>query len=170
IQTGAFVKIGFWPFIAKNILPVISTERAGVFPLRIDCSIAFANGDPSILAGGNGWALVCFVEPGNNTRRFGPMALSRFVIIGKRAVKWVLPRREFYRDVIAATSGIRIVEPAIIFGPFFVPGAYPIGNRIVTTRFLADPKDGCHDVCFPRIALSRLRPSCRQQLPRRERD
>src|SRR5207237_7037984 len=129
--TGAFEKSRGWRFRAKNLLPVLSTERSGVFPLRIDCSIAFANRDPAAFASRNGRALISFIEPRNNARRFRSMALSRFVIIGKRAVKWVLPRCEFYRNVIAATSGIRIVEPAIIFGPFFVPGAYPIGNRIV---------------------------------------
>src|SRR5204863_1675471 len=60
IQAGALVKVGLWPFIAKNVLPVIGTERTGIFPLRINCSIAFANGDPSVLTGGNSWALVGF--------------------------------------------------------------------------------------------------------------
>src|SRR5207244_13258876 len=105
-----------------------------------------------------------------NARRLGPMALLRFVVVWKRAVEWVLPRREFRRNVIAAMSGIRIINPAIIFGPFFVPGAYPIGNRIVTSRFLADPTHRCHDLSFPGVTLSPFRSSSRQQLSRRERD
>src|SRR5206468_11518972 len=98
------------------------------------------------------------------------MTLPRFVVIGKRAVKWVQSRREFRRNVIAAMSGIRIVNSAIVFCPFPVPRTYPIWNRIVRSRFLTDPEDGRLYVCFPRIALFWLRPSCRQQLPRRERD
>src|SRR5439155_20397175 len=35
IQASTFIQVGFWPFVAKNVLPVIGTERAGVFPLRI---------------------------------------------------------------------------------------------------------------------------------------
>src|SRR4029077_5169435 len=101
--------------------------------------------------------LVRLVEPGNNTRRFGPMTLSRFVVIGKRAVKGILSRRKLYRNVIAAMSGIGIVKSAIIFGPILVPGAYPIGNWIVTGRFLADPEDSRHDLAFPRETLSKSR-------------
>src|SRR5262245_24455908 len=58
-------------------------------------------------------------------------------------------------------SGVRIIDPAIIFGPFFVPGAYPIGHWIVTSGFLADPEDSRYDLAFPRDALSRIvRISC----------
>src|SRR5438067_9617671 len=97
------------------------------------------------------------------------MAFPRFVIIGKRAVEWIEPWREFYRNVIAATSRIRVVHPAIIFGPFLVPRAHPIGDRIVAGWFFADPEDRRHDIAFPRVTLSRLEPSC-GQLSRRERE
>src|SRR4029077_16177664 len=92
----------------------------------------------------------------NNTWRFRPMALSRFIIVRKRAVKGILTRREFYRNVIAAMRRIRIVHPPIILGRFLFPGAYPVGNGIVTSRFLADPEDSCYNLTFPREPLSRL--------------
>ena len=57
---------------------------------------------------------------------------------------------------IASMSGNRIVDPAIIFRPLFVPRAYPIGHPIILSRFLADPKDSRYDVPFPRETLSQL--------------
>src|SRR5439155_8932892 len=169
IEAGALVQIRFWPFAAKNVLPVIGAERTSIFPLRINCAIAFTDGNPATFASRDSRALISFVEPGNNARRFWPMALPRFVVIRKRAVKGIQSWREFHRNVIATMSRIRIVHPAIIFGPFFVPRACAIGNRIVTGWFLADPEHGRYDVPFPWETLSRLRPIS-GQLPRRECD
>src|ERR1700746_3674639 len=85
------------------------------------------------------------------------MALFCFVVVRKSTVKGILSRREFCRDVIAAMSTIRVVNATVVFGPFLVPRACPIRDRIVTSRFLADPKDGSHDFLLPRETLSRLR-------------
>ena len=66
-------------------------------------------------------------------------------------------------------GGIRIVKAAIVFGPFFVPRACAIRDRIVTGWFLADPEHRRYDLPFPRKTLSRLR-RIFGQLPRRERE
>src|SRR6266478_10124334 len=134
---------------------MIGAEGASVFPLRVRDAITFANGDPSAFASRNSGTLIRFVEPWNNSRRFGSMALSCFVVVRKRAVKRIQSRREVYGSVITAMSGIRIVNPAIIFGPLRVPGAYPVRNWIFWSRFLADPKDRCYNIFLPRKTLSR---------------
>ena len=54
-------------------------------------------------------------------RRFRPMTLSRLVVVRKRAIKRIEFWREIYRHIVAATSGLRVVHAAVIFGPFFVP-------------------------------------------------
>src|SRR5947208_2880079 len=148
---------------------MIRAERTSVFPLRIRDAITLANRDPPSFARRNSGTLIGFIEPGNNAWRFRPMPLLRFVVVRERAVKWILSRREVYGSVITAMSGIRIVNPAIIFGPLRVPGAYPIRNWIFWGRFLADPKDRCYNVFFPRETLSRLGRSS-SQLSRREGD
>src|SRR6476661_1439062 len=148
---------------------MIGAERSGIFPLRIGDVVTLANRNPSTFASGNSGALISFIEPWNNTRRFGAMTLPRFVIIRKRAVKRILSGCEFYRNVIAPITRIRIIHAAVVLGPGRVPGAYPVGNWIIRGRFLADPKDGCHDFFFPRETLSRCRRISGQK-PRRERD
>src|SRR5437667_11491322 len=151
----AFVQIEFRTFVAKDILPIIGAERSCVFPLRINRSIPFANRDPSILAGGNAGALVRFLEPRHDTRRFRPVTIDCLVVVWEGAVKRVLSRGELYRNVIAAMRGIWIVKSAVTSAPIFVPGAPPVRHRIVSARLLADPKDSCHNIFLPRIA-----PSC----------
>ena len=121
IEPSAFVQVWFWPFITENVLPVVGSERSGVFPLRIRGSIASADCDPSVFASRYGRSLLRFSKPRNNPRRFGPMTFTCFVVVGKRAVKWVEPWRETYRNVIAAMSRIRFVDSTVIFCPLLVP-------------------------------------------------
>src|SRR5438874_6854722 len=121
IETRTFVQIGFRTFVAKDILPIIGAERSCVFPLRISHSIPFANRDPSILAGGNAGALVLFLEPRNNARRFRPVTIGCLVVVWEGTVKRVLSRRELYRNVIAAMRGIWVVKSAVTSTPMLVP-------------------------------------------------
>src|SRR6266576_33819 len=120
IETGAFVQIGFGSFITKDILPVIGAERSCVLPLRINGSVTSADCDPTAFASRNRWALVRFLKPWNNPRGFRPMSSSCLVAVRKRAVKWILPGREFYGDIITPMRGIGIIKPTVIFGPIFV--------------------------------------------------
>ena len=129
---------------------MVRSEGSCVFPLRISNSIAFADRDPSILASGNSRTLVRLLKPRNNTRRFRPMTSMCFVVVRECAVKWVLLRCKFYRDVITSMGGIWIVKTTVVFGPLFVPGTCAIRDEIISTWLFADPKDGCYDICFPR--------------------
>src|SRR5262249_17442736 len=121
IEAGAFVQVWLWPFVSENVLPVIGAERSCVFPLRVCDAVAFTDGDPVVFTGGNRRALICFAEPGNNSRRFGPMTLPPFVVVRERAIKRIEFWREVYGDIIAATSRIRLVHAAVVFGPLIVP-------------------------------------------------
>ena len=147
------VQIGFWTFIAKYVLPMVRSEWSCVFPLRISNSIAFADRDPSIFARGNSRTLVRLFEPRNNARRFRPVACMCFVVVGECAVKWVLLRCKFYRDIITPMGRIWVIKTAVAFCPLFVPGTCAIRDEIISTWLFADPKDRCHDVCFPWIRL-----------------
>src|SRR5690348_8679813 len=97
------------------------------------------------------------------------MALFRFVVVRKCAVKWIQSRRELCRNVIAPISRIRIINAAVVFSPVRIPGAYPVGHWILRSRFLPNPKDCRHDFFFPRETLSWLGLISRQ-LARRECD
>ena len=61
------------------------------------------------------------------------MAGMCFVIVGKCAVKWVLLRYEFYRDMITPMGRIWIVKTSVVFGPLFVPGTCAIRDEIIST-------------------------------------
>src|SRR5437016_1541615 len=100
---------------------MIGAKWSGVFPLRVDDSVSFANRDPSVFANRNTRALIRILEPRNDAGRFRSVAVCRFVVVRQRAIKRILPGREFYRDEIASISPTRIVETAVTFGPFFVP-------------------------------------------------
>ena len=82
IEASALIQIGFWPFVAKYVLPMVRSEWSCVFPLGISDSIAFADCYPSIFASGNSRTLIRFLKPRNNTRRFSPVARMCFVIVG----------------------------------------------------------------------------------------
>src|SRR5205085_9784501 len=100
---------------------MIGSERSCVFPLRINRSIPFANRNPSILAGGNAGALVRFLEPRNDAGGLRSVTSGCLVVVWERAVKRVLSRREFYRDVLAAMRGIWVVKSAVTSAPILVP-------------------------------------------------
>ncbi len=134
---------------------MVRSKWSCVFPLRISNSIAFADCDPSIFARGNSRSLVRLFEPRNNARSFRPMACMRFVVVGECAVKWVLPRCKFYRDIITPMGRIWVIKTAVVFRPSFVPGICAIRDEIISARLFADPKDCCNDTCFPWIPLRR---------------
>jgi len=136
---------------------MVRSEWSCVFPLRIGNSIGFADCDPSIFAGGNTRALVRLFEPRNNARRFWPVACMCFVVVGECAVKWVLLRCKFYRDIITPIGRIWVIKTAVVSCPSFVPGTCAIRDEIISTWLFADPKDCCNNSCFPRIPSRRPR-------------
>src|SRR3954452_15044045 len=161
IETCAFIEIRLWPFVSENILPVVGSERPGVFPLRIGGSVALTDRHPASFAGGYRGPLIGLVEPRNNIWRFGTMTLLRFVVIGQCTVEGIESRGEFHRHIIAAMSRIRVIRPTVLFSPLCVPRAHAIGDGIVGRRFLANPENGSDNIAFPRVTLSRLE-FCRQ--------
>src|SRR5439155_8379411 len=121
------------------VLPVVRPKRSSVFPLRVGDLVSLANRNPAVFANGDARPLIRFVEPWNDARRFGPVASGGFVVVGKRVVRWVLPRREFYRSIILSARWIGIVKAAVIFQPFFVPRAGAVGHWGAFVRFSPDP-------------------------------
>jgi len=78
-----------------------------------------------------------------------------FIVVGECAVKWVLLRCKFYRDIITPMGRIWVIKTAVVFCPSFVPGTCAIRDEIISTWLFADPKDCCNDTCFPWIPLPR---------------
>src|SRR5207237_10084306 len=111
--------------------------------------------EPAALDGRNAGALIRFLDPWTHPRRFGPVTGRRFVVVGQRAIKWVLPRREFRRDEIVPMRFLGIVEPAVVLRPVRVPRAGTVGHGIVRGRFFANPEDGGDDLFFPGKTLGR---------------
>src|SRR5436190_5197884 len=105
---------------------MIGAEWSGVFPLRVNCSIALVDCDPSIFASRNSGALVCLLKPRHDARRFWAMASRCLVAVRKRAIKRILPGRKFCGNVIAPACGIGVVKTPVAFGPIFVPGTRAI--------------------------------------------
>ena len=79
------------------------------------------------------------------------MAFRGLVVIGKRAIEWILSRCEFHRNIIASFARVWIIDAPVVFRPVFVPGARTIGHRIIFVWFLTDPKNGSYDTFFPLI-------------------
>src|SRR5262249_237193 len=136
---------------------MVCPEGSRVFPLCIRDSIAFADRDPAIFAGGKSWALVRLLKPRDNTRRLRAVASMCFVVVRERAIKWVLSRCKFYRDIIAPFARIRIIEAAVVFCPLFVHRTCAFWEQIVPAWLFADPKDSGYDISFPRILARRPR-------------
>jgi hypothetical protein len=82
---------------------------------------------------------------------------TRFVVVRKCAVKWVLPRRKFYRNAFTPVGRIRIIKTAVAFCPLFVPRTCAIRDEIVSARLFSDPEECRYNICFPRVPLRRPR-------------
>ena len=134
---------------------MVGAKRPGVFPLRVSDLVSFPDRDPAILANGHAGTLIRFVEPGNYARRFRAMARRGLIIVRKCAIKWILARREFHRNIILSARGVRIIEAAIAFRPFFVPGTCAIRYRIVFGRLFANPENRGHNLTLPRVLFAR---------------
>jgi hypothetical protein len=80
-----------------------------------------------------------------------------FVVVRKRAVKWVLLRRKFYSNVPTPMGRIRVVKTAVAFCPLFVPRTCAIRDEIVPARLFPDPEECRYNICFPRVLPRRPR-------------
>src|SRR5207244_11246647 len=113
---------------------MVCSEWSGVFPLRINDTIAFADRNPSIFASGNSWALIRFFKPRNNARRFRSVASMCFIVIGECAVKRVLPRCKSYRDIITPMGRSGVGKTAVVFCTQVVLGAWPVRLALLAAR------------------------------------
>ena len=136
---------------------MVCPKRSRIFPLCICDSIAFADGNPPIFASGDTRALIRFFKPRNNARCFGLVAFARLIVVRERAIKRILSRGKFYRDIVAAMSRIGVIKTAVALGPLLVPRTRPIWHQIMSGGLFANPKDGRYDTCFPRVARGRSR-------------
>src|SRR5690349_21948098 len=105
VEAGAMIQIGLRSFILENILEMVSPERPAVFPLRIAHTVALANCEPTILANRMAGLGVSGPEPWDDQRRFWLKLAVRHVVIGQRAVEWILPRHKRRRYVTPARPG-----------------------------------------------------------------
>ena len=129
---------------------MIGPERARVFPLGVGDLVPFPDRDPAVFAGGNARTLIGLVEPRNYSRRFGPVAVARFVVVRQRALKRVLARGELRRNKIVPMRFLRIVEPAVVLRPVCIPRAGAIWDWIVRGWFFADPENRSDYLFSPR--------------------
>ena len=135
---------------------MIGPERAGIFPLRVDSFVAFADRNPSAFAGRNRRTLIRFFEPWHHARRFRPMTVVGLVVVRKRAIKRILAWREIRGNKITPLRAVGVIEPAVASCPVRVPGAGAIWGWIVGRRSFANPENRGHDLRFPREVFSRF--------------
>ena len=136
--------------ISKNVIPVVSGERAAVFPLRIADALVGNDLDPATLADGLAGAGAVALEPGNDAGSFRLVGLViDAVVVGEGDVKWVEPWRESFGDVAAPGCGIGVVVAAIVLLPILVPGGLIVRGRVFGSGFFTDPKDSGGDEFLP---------------------
>src|SRR4029453_7803925 len=83
------------------------------------------------------------------------MTFLRFVVVRKRAIKWILARSEFPRHVVAPLRRARIVVSAVGFRPILVPRAGFVRDGIILARRFANPENRRHNLLLPGIMLAR---------------
>ena len=145
------VEVRLRPLVPENVLPMIGPERPAIFPLRVTDAVAVANRDPAIFADRMPLLHKRLPEPGHDDRRLRFELPMRDIVVGQRAIKWILPRDEVDRDVVMPARRIGVIEAAVVARPVRVPRALVIRHRIVRGRLFADPENGRDDVRLPRI-------------------
>src|SRR6476469_8951048 len=114
----------------EDVLKMIRPEGPAIFPLRITGSVAFAYGDPSMLAHGLARLRVGLLKPGNNQRSLRLKLSVRHVVIRQGKVKRILPRSKRNGDVIAARRSFRGIKAAVARLPVGVPATLVVRNWI----------------------------------------
>src|SRR6516164_46697 len=79
----------------------------------------------------------------------------RHIVVRQRKVKGVLLRNKSYWDVISACARIGVIVSAVIRRPIKIPSASVVWDGIVASSLFSNPKDGRHDIRFPRVTLDR---------------
>ena len=153
VESCTAVQVGAGKRIAKDILPVVSTEGTAVLPLRKDGLSPMMDGEPTTLQDGLALPLKAIAEPRDNLPYLGLGVTPGDITVRKRAIEGILAGGEpsWGVGLGIAVPGVRIIVAAIIPGPVGVPGASVIRNGIPGRRALPDPENRGHDVPMPGI-------------------
>src|SRR5947209_15292665 len=127
---------------------MIGPEWTAIFPLGISGPVAFPDGEPAVLANGATRLAVSLLEPWDHQRRLRLELPVSHVVVGQRAIKWILPGHKGNWDVVSAGTGIRGVEPTIIGGPICIPGAFHVRNRVIAAGRLAAGENRGNNIHF----------------------
>lgn len=152
VEAGAFVQVGLGAFGAKDVLPVVGAERAGVLPLGVADAVLEPDGDPAAFADGFLRPLEGLAEPRDDAGGLGLEALRGDVVVGEGDVKGVLARGEGGGRVGGGAGGFfRRVGAAVVAGPLRVPAAFVVGDGVVFRGAFADPEGGGDDGVAPGV-------------------
>src|SRR5213594_1817652 len=134
---------------------MVCAKWTAVLPLRVTSAVAFADGDPAMSAHRLSSTRIRLFKPGNHQRRFRLELAVRNVVVRQRKIEGILFWNKRHGDVIASRASIRIIGSAVVCRPIEIPRAFIIGNWIIAPGLFANPKDGRHDIRFPRVTLDR---------------
>src|SRR5207248_2697129 len=115
--------------------------------------IALANGDPTMPTHRLYQLRVGLLEPRNHGRclcfehmKLWVVLIVVQIIVRQRAVERILAWDEINWDVVASLRAIGIVHSTVILQPPWIPDT-------ALVLFFTNPKNGRHDVHFPRVTL-----------------
>src|SRR5437879_13580422 len=132
------IKVRFGTLIAKDVLEMVGSKWAAIFPLRITSAITFANGEPAMPAHRLSLPPIGLLEPRDHKRRFRLELAMRNIVVRVRTVKGVLHRNKGYWHVILQRTVVCVLVYAVICGPTKCERAHRVGNWILAGgRFYA---------------------------------
>ena len=149
IQSSIAIWIGMWTLVPENILPIIRSEWADIFPLGVTNPVPMPNGNPFAFADRLAISNEGASEPRNYLRDFRFGVMVRDVIVRQSDIKWILPGKKIGWNKIRSSPRGRVVVPTIAREPTSIPGALIVGNRIVSACLFTYPEDRGCDVHFP---------------------
>ena len=149
------IKVRFGTLIAKDVLEMVGSKWAAIFPLRITSAITFANGNPAMPAHRLSLPRIGLLEPRYHKRRFRLELAMRNIVVRERTIKGVLPRNKGDWNVIPPRTGVWVIVSPVIRRPIEVSTASVVGDRIIASGLFSDPKYRGNNVRLPRVALDR---------------
>src|SRR5437762_6913946 len=127
------IKVRFGTLIAKDVLEMVGSKWAAIFPLRITSAITFANGNPAMPAHRLSLPRIGLLEPRYYKRRFRLELAMRNIVVRERTIKGVLPRNKGDWNVIPPRTGVWVIVSPVIRRPIEVPTAPVVGDRIIAS-------------------------------------
>jgi len=138
-----------WTLVPENILPIIRSEWANIFPLGVTNPVPMPNGNPFASADRLAISNEGASKPRNYLRDFRFGVTVRDVIVRQSDIKWILPGKKIGWNKIRPSPRGRVVVPTIARKPTSIPGAFVVGNRIVSGCPFTYPEDRGRDVHLP---------------------